>query len=154
MACLPWSVTSVSHMHAYHYELVLIRWSRCWRHNAAGRWWQSWFSERHKNYPLYKKLSSHFGPIVEFRRFPLKWTFVFWAKLTNRSRSWTKTCAYSFICTAPGRGKSLMGFWTMSKYSLYLSLNFLCSALCTEAPESTINIRSSVSLAPSQENKT
>ena len=29
--------------------------------------------------------------------------------VANRSRSWTKTGAYSFICTAPARGKSHMG---------------------------------------------
>ena len=30
--------------------------------------------------------------------------------VTSRSRSCTKTCAYSFICTVPGCGKSLVGF--------------------------------------------
>ena len=74
--------------------------------------------------------------------------------VANRSRSWTKTGVYSFICTAPGRGKSLMGFWTFSKYPLCLSLILLCSALCIESLESITNIRSSVSLVPSQENKT
>ena len=54
----------------------------------------------------------------------------------------------------PGRGKSHMGFWTFSKYPLYLSSILLAQALCIEAPESMTNIRSSVSLAPSQENKT
>ena len=70
--------------------------------------------------PLCKSLSSHFGPIGEFRRFPLMWVSAFWAKLmskayeaigslafhranctvANRSRSWTKTCAHASICTA------------------------------------------------------
>ena len=43
--------------------------------------------------------------------------------VTNRSRSWTKTCAYSFICTAPVCGKSLMGCWTFSKFPLRISLH-------------------------------
>ena len=46
--------------------------------------------------------------------------------VANRSRSWTKTGAYSFICTAPSRGKSLVGFWTFSsKYPSYLSSDLL-----------------------------
>ena len=40
------------------------------------------------------------------------------------------------------------------KVSIASELNSPCSALCIEAPEYTINIRGSVSLAPSQENKT
>ena len=67
------------------------------------------------------------------------------ALLRTDQRSWTKTCAYSFICTVQSRGKSLMGFWTCSKYPSNLSLILLCSALCIEAPESS---------APSQETKT
>ena len=54
----------------------------------------------------------------------------------------------------PGRGKSHMVFWTFSKYPSYLSSILLAQALCIEAPESMTNIRSSVSLAPSQEKNT
>ena len=70
--------------------------------------------------------------------------------VASRSRSWTKTCAYSLICTVPGRDKSHMVLWTFPKYPLHLSSNSPCSALCIEAPEYTINIRASVSLALSQ----
>ena len=54
--------------------------------------------------------------------------------VANRSRSWTKTGAYSFICTAPGRGKSLMEFWTLSKYPLYLSLILLAQHCALKLP--------------------
>ena len=54
--------------------------------------------------------------------------------VTNRSRSWTKTCAFSFICTAPGRGKSLTVFWTFSKYPLYLSSNLLGQRCALKLP--------------------
>ena len=71
----------------------------------------------------------------------------------NRSRSRTETGAYSFICTAPCRGKSHMVFLDLLKVSIVSELKSPCSALCIEAPEYTINIRTSVSLAVSQENK-
>ena len=149
----------------------MILWSRCWRRNAAGIWWQSWYNEKCWVANRQSNLTSLFWSIVEFRRFPFIRISVFfflrspWSNriggdsssnctVANRSRSWTKSCAYSFICTVPGRGKSHMVFWTLSKYPLYLSLNLSCSALCIEEPKYTINIRSSVSLAPSQENKT
>ena len=59
------------------------------------------------------------------------------ALLRIRSRSWTKTGAYSFICTAPCRGKSLMVFLDLLKVSIVSELNSPCSALCIEALEST-----------------
>ena len=50
---------SLSRMHSCHFVLLLdlimstfseritlIRWSRCWRQNAAGIWWQSWYNEK------------------------------------------------------------------------------------------------------------
>ena len=54
----------------------------------------------------------------------------------------------------PSCCKSLMGFLDLLKVSIASELNSPCSALCIAAPEYTINIRSSVSLAPSQENET
>ena len=54
------------------------------------------------------------------------------------------------FCTAPGRGKSLMLFWTFSKYPLYLSSILLAQHCALLLPNPEINIRSSVSLAPSQ----
>ena len=45
-----------------------------------------------------------------------------------------KTGAYSFICTAPGRGKSLMEFWIFSKYTLYLSSNLLAQHCALKVP--------------------
>ena len=64
-----------------------------------------------------------------------------------------KTCAYSFTCTVPGRGKSHTVFLDRLKISIVSELKYPRSALCIEAPEYTINTRASVSLAPSQENK-
>ena len=74
--------------------------------------------------------------------------------VANRSRSWTKTGAYSFICTATRSRLVAYGVLDLLKVSIVSELNFPCSALCIEAPESITNIRSSVSLAPSKENKT
>ena len=47
-----------------------------------------------------------------------------------------------------------MVFVDLLKVSIVSELNSPCSALCIEAPESITNIRSSVSLVPSQESKT
>ena len=74
--------------------------------------------------------------------------------VTNRSRSWTKTGDYSFICTVSGRGKSRMVFPDLLTIPIVSELKSPCSALCIEASEYTTNVRSSVSLAPSQENQT
>ena len=114
--------------------------------------------------PSYKQLTSHFGSIVEFRRFSTHMNIRVLSKAyeaiellafhgviallrTDRDHE-QKTCASSFNLHFSSRGKSLMGHWTFSKYPLSLSLNLSCSALCTEAPESTTNIRSSVFLEP------
>ena len=114
-----------------------MRWSRCWRQNAAGIWWQSGYNEkfwvvrcRNKCLPILGQLWS-FAVFhsYEYPRFEQSsWSNRIAGVLssnctvTNRSRSWTKTCAYSFICTAPVCGKSLMGCWTFSKYPLRISL--------------------------------
>ena len=50
--------------------------------------------------------------------------------------------------------ESHMGFLDLLGVSTVSELKSPRSALCIEAPEDTINMRSSVSLAPSQENKT
>ena len=78
----------------------------------------------------------------------------FWViALLRTDRNHEQKLVLTLFCTDPGRGKSLMEFWTFSKYPLYLSSSLLCSELCIEAPESMTKIRSSVSLAPPQEKK-
>ena len=47
-----------------------------------------------------------------------------------------------------------LGFFDLVRVSIVSELKSPCSALCIEAPESITNMRSSVSLALSQENKT
>ena len=66
-----------------------------------------------------------------------------------------KSCAHSFILHCSwSRSSRIWVFLDILKISMVSELNSPCSALCTEAPEYTINMRSSVSLAPSQENNT
>ena len=102
-------------------------------------------------------------PIVEFGRFPLIWTSAFWAKADTALESLAFHRVFALLRTdrdheqklvltrlfalLPGRGKSLNGFWTFSKYPLYLS-SILLAPHCALKLPNTINIRSSVSLAP------
>ena len=65
-----------------------------------------------------------------------------------------KTCASSIICTFLVVVSRSWVFGTFPMYPLYLSSIFLCAALCIKAPESTTNLRASVSLTPSLEYKT
>ena len=49
--------------------------------------------------------------------------------VTNRFRSWTKTCTSSFVCTSPLAVTTTVGSWIFAKYPVRLSLNlFFCSA--------------------------
>ena len=100
----------------------------------------------HMNIPVLSKACEAIESLAFF-------FFFEYCTVTNRSRSRTETGAYSFICTAPGRGKSHMGFLDLLKVSIVSELKSPCSALCIEAPEYTINISNFVSLAVSQENK-
>ena len=107
---------------------------------------------------------------MEFRPFSTHLNIrVFWAKLVkqwnrwrlssstctvaNRSRSWTKNLCLLVSLHCPGRGSRIWGFGPL-KVCIVSELNSPCAALCIEAPTNTVNIRSSVSLAPSQGNKT
>ena len=96
-------------------RIGLILWSRCCRQNA-GIWSQSWYNEKCKGvhctsncFPIRCQLWSFavFSTIMKIR--VLKQSL--WSNrnarvssksctVTNRSKSWTYTCASSFVCTA------------------------------------------------------
>ena len=70
--------------------------------------------------------------------------------VTNRSRSWTKTCAYSFVCTSPFAVTTVVkGLLDLRKVSISSERKSFLLSMCIEAPESTTNIRSSVFLETS-----
>ena len=68
---------------------------------------------------------------------------------TNRSRSWTQTCAYSFVCTSPFAVTTVAGALDLRKVSISSERKAFLLSICIEAPESTTNIRSSVFLETS-----
>ena len=149
-ACLPLRVVTGSDSSPTFSEIIgLIRWSQCCRQNAAGIWWQSWYNEKYwvvhcpsNCLPIFgHSLSFAVFHSYEYPRFEqdlrsTRIAGVSWSNCTvsNRSRSWTKTCACSFICTAPGRCKSLMVFWTFSQYPFYLSSNLLAQHCALKLP--------------------
>ena len=76
--------------------------------------------------------------------------------VANRSRSWKKKknlCLLVYLHCPQSRYVAY-GVLDLLKVSIVCVLNSPCLASRTEDPEYTINIQSSVSLAPSQENKT
>ena len=52
----------------------------------------------------------------------------------NRSRSWTYTCASSFVCTSPFAVTTVVSFWTISKYPVHLSVDPSGSACALALP--------------------
>ena len=108
-------------------------------------------------------MSSHFGSIVEFRRFPLIWISAFWAKADEAIESLAFYQVIALLRTDRDHEQklvltrlfALLRFAVSRLWVVGPSQSFHCAspctALCIEAPEYTINIRSSVSLAPSQE---
>ena len=64
------------------------------------------------------------------------------ALVTKRSRSWTKTCASSFKCISPLALTTTVGCLDLRNVSSSSELIFMLS-MCTDAPESTTNSRSS-----------
>ena len=149
---------SVSRMHACHVELSLdlmmfpiftgiirlIRWSWCWRQNAAGIWCQYWYNEKYWVVHCKRIWSSQFWPLVsvavfhshEHPRFEQSWRSTRSAcvlssncTVANRSRSWTKTGAYSLICTATW--SRLVACWVLDllKVSNVSELNSPCSGI-------------------------
>ena len=122
----------------------LFLWSRCWRQKCCWNMTTILIQREVLSCPSYKHCLHNLGQLwsfvvfhsYEYPRFEQNWCSNRIAgvsssncTVTNRSRSWTKTCAYSFICTAPDRGKSLVVFWTLSKYPLCLS-SILLAQLC------------------------
>ena len=69
--------------------------------------------------------------------------------VTNRSRSWTYTCASSFVCTSPLAVTTVVGVLDLRKVSIASELKSFLLSMCIEAPESTTNIRSAVFLETS-----
>ena len=157
-ACLSLRVVTGSNDVPNFLELIgLIRWSRCWRQTAAGTWWQSWYNEKYWVVHCTSNRLPSLGQSWKFAvfnsykypRYEQSW----WSDriagvsssnctVTNRSRSWTKTCAYSFLCTAPDRGKSLMVFWTSQSIHFiwdYISLAQHC-ALKLPNPQLTYDL--------------
>ena len=79
--------------------------------------------------------------------------------VTKRPRSWTFSCASSFVWTSPFAVTTVVGVLNGRNVSISTGLKSLLLSICKEAPESTTNIRSSgdfeIILAPllPQENK-
>ena len=116
----------------------IIRWSRCWRQTAAGiddspgtTRSAKWSTVQVIDFPLLVNRGVY--PCFEQRRWSNETAGVSSSTrtVTNRSKSWTKTRASSFICTFPCHGSiPLSGFWSFSaKYPFHLSINLSCSAL-------------------------
>ena len=63
--------------------------------------------------------------------------------VTKRSRSWTKTCASSFVCTSPLAVTTTVGFLDLQRVSSSSEPSSLLLSMFIEAPESTTNSRSS-----------
>ena len=64
------------------------------------------------------------------------------------------TRAHTFICTVPVAVSTVLGFLDLLEVSIISELKSFVLSMRIEALKSTTNIRSSVSLAPSQETKT
>ena len=159
-ACHDLSV-SVSRMHTCHFELLpdlimsqffeiirLILCSRC-RQNADGIRWQSWCNEKYWVVHCTSNCLPILGHLWSFAVFHSyeypRFEQSSWSNritgvssnnctVTNRSRSWTKTCAYSFICTAPVAVSRIWDFWSFSKYPLYLSSILLAQHCALKPP--------------------
>ena len=61
-------------------------------------------------------------------------------------KSWTYTCASSFVCTSPFAVTTIIRFLDLHKISILSKLKSLLLNMCIEAPEPTTNKRSSVFL--------
>ena len=61
--------------------------------------------------------------------------------VTNRFRSWTKTCASSRVCTSPLAVSTTVGGLDLLKVSSSSELKSFLHSLCIDAPESTMNSR-------------
>ena len=103
----------------------LTRRFRCWRQNAAGTWWQSWYNEK---YWVVHFSSNCLHILGQLWSFAVSHSYEhphfeqsLWSNglaglslsnftVTSRSRSWRKTCAFSVICIAHRRGRSNIPF--------------------------------------------
>ena len=116
----------------------IIRRSRCWRQTAAGiddspgtTRSTKWSIVQVIDFPLLANRGVYL--CFEQRRWSNGSAGVSSSTrtVTDRSKSWTKTRASSFICTFPCHGSiPLSGFWSFSaKYPFHLSISLSCSAL-------------------------
>ena len=56
--------------------------------------------------------------------------------VTKRSRSWTYTCASTFVCTSPLAVTTVVEFLDLRKVSNSSQLNSFLQSMCIDAPES------------------
>ena len=64
--------------------------------------------------------------------------------VTNRSRSWTYTCASSFVCTSPSAVTTVVGFLDLRNVSISSELKSFLLSMCIEALQFPTHIRPSV----------
>ena len=98
------------------------------------------------------------GQLWSFTDFPLKWISVFLSKVneaikplafsssnrtvTNRSKSWTKTCASSFICTFPVKVSTVIWFLDLLQVSISSELKSLLLSIFLAKFHATLLSRS------------